>query len=227
MDGGHESGRGPRVKDMQDLSKFQHPRFARMYERMSAESERWGTAERRRLLLAGLSGRVLEVGAGNGLNFAHYPPEVSEVVAVEPEDRLRALAQRAAGGAGAPVRVLAGHGEELPVEDGGFDAVVASLVLCSVPDQVKALAEVRRVLRPGGELRFFEHVRSDRRGAALAQHLLTPLWRRAAGGCRLNRDTERAIRGSGLVVEELERFPFKAAPSAPSLPHIAGRARNP
>ncbi|MFC4112216.1 class I SAM-dependent methyltransferase [Nonomuraea zeae] len=212
---------------MPDLSQFQNPRFARMYERLSVESERRGAAEHRRKLLAGLSGRVVEIGAGNGLSFAHYPPEVSEVVAIEPEDRLRALAEREAGRAGVPVRVLAGHGGALPVEDDGFDAAVVSLVLCSVPDQAAALAEVRRVLKAGGELRFFEHVRSAHRGVALAQDVVTPLWRRFGGGCRLNRDTARAFAASGLVVEEMERFSFKAVPSAPALPHILGRARNP
>ncbi|ADU01998.1 methylase involved in ubiquinone/menaquinone biosynthesis (plasmid) [Mycolicibacterium gilvum Spyr1] len=128
-----------------DLSTFQHPRFARMYERISAESEERGTAERLDHALAGLSGRVIEVGAGNGLNFGHYPPTVAEVVAVEPDDHLRGLAAQAAESAPVPVQVLAGHATALPVEDGGFDAVVASLVLCSVPDQRAALAEMRRV----------------------------------------------------------------------------------
>ncbi|MFG1707878.1 class I SAM-dependent methyltransferase [Nonomuraea sp. M3C6] len=212
---------------MQDLSQFQHPRFARMYERLSVESERWGTAEHRRRLLAGLAGRVVEIGAGNGMNFAHYPPEVREVVAVEPEDRLRALAERAAGGVTVPVRVVAGHAGALPVEDGGFDAAVVSLVLCSVPDQRAALAEVRRVVRAGGELRFYEHVRSGSRVVGLLQDLVTPLWSLVAGGCRPNRDTERVIRESGLVIEECERFPFKPVPSTPSMAHILGRARNP
>jgi SAM-dependent methyltransferase len=133
---------------MQDLSRFQRPRFARMYERMSVEAERHGTALQRGRLLAGLSGRVIEVGAGNGMNFPHYPVEVSEVVAVEPEDRLRALAERDAAGAPVPVTVVPGHGGSLEFADGSFDAAVLSLVLCSVPDQPAALAEVRRVLRP-------------------------------------------------------------------------------
>ncbi|MEO3794193.1 class I SAM-dependent methyltransferase [Nonomuraea sp. B10E15] len=212
---------------MRDLSKFQRPRFARAYERMSAESERSGTAEHRQRLLAGLAGRVVEIGAGNGMNFRHYPPEVREVVAVEPEDVLRSAAERAAGGVTVPVRVVAGHAGALPVEDGGFDAAVVSLVLCSVPDEAAALAEVRRVLRPGGELRFYEHVRSRGTVLGLLQDLVTPLWRVVAGGCRPNRDTARAIRESGLVIEEHARFSHKPVPSTPALPHILGRARKP
>ncbi|MCK2217654.1 class I SAM-dependent methyltransferase [Actinomadura sp. ATCC 31491] len=212
---------------MQDLSRFQHPRFARMYERMSVEAEPHATGPLRRRMLAGLAGRVVEVGAGNGLNFAHYPAEVREVVAIEPDDVLRAGAERAAGATRVPVRVVAGHAGELPAEDGGYDAVVLSMVLCSVPDQRAALAEVRRVLRPGGEVRFLEHVRSANPATGLLQDLLTPVWRLAAGGCRPNRNTERALRDSGLLVEECERFPFKPLPSSPTLTHILGRARNP
>jgi ubiquinone/menaquinone biosynthesis C-methylase UbiE len=136
--------------EMSDLSRFQHPRFARMYERISADSERRGTAAYRDQALAGLSGRVIEVGAGNGMNFAHYPQTVDEVVAVEPEDRLRALAADAASRAPLPVTVVAGHADDLPYEDASFDAGVASLVLCSVPEPRRSLAGLHRVIRPGG-----------------------------------------------------------------------------
>src|SRR5436309_13884328 len=102
---------------MTDLSAFQHPRFARLYEKISAESERRGTAAHRDRALAGLAGRVIEVGAGNGMNFGHYPAEVTEVTAVEPEDRLRALAGRAAAAAPVPVRVVPGHAGALPFAD--------------------------------------------------------------------------------------------------------------
>src|SRR5437763_1988472 len=174
---------------MTDLSAFQHPRFARMYERISRESEQRGTAEHRERALTGLSGRVIEVGAGNGMNFSHYPDTTTEVLAVEPEDRLRRLAEQAAQSAPVPIRVLAGHAGALPAEDSTCDAVVASLVLCSVPDVAGALAEIHRVLRPAGELRFFEHVRSDKPWYGLLQDAITPVWSRAGGGCHLNRDT--------------------------------------
>ena len=137
-----------------------HPLFARLFDRMAAKTEEQGAAEHRERLLAGLGGRVIEVGAGNGLNFSHYPGTVAEVVAVEPEDYLRAKAERVAEDAPVAIRVVDGLADDLPAEDASFDAAVASLVLCSVPDQAAALAELRRVLRPGAELRFYELVLS-------------------------------------------------------------------
>ena len=134
------------------------PRFARMYMRSAATAEERGATDHRRRLLEGLTGTVVEIGAGHGLNFALYPREVSEVVAVEPEPTLRRQAETAAKRANVPIRLLAGVADELPLEDESADAVVASLVLCTVPDQSRAFAEIRRVLRPGGELRFYEHV---------------------------------------------------------------------
>ena len=102
---------------------------------------------------------MIEVGAGNGLNFPHYPADVEELVAVEPEEYLRERAVAAVRTAPVPIRVLDGVAGRLPAGDGSFDAAVVSGVLCSVPDQGSALADLRRVLRPGGELRFYEHVR--------------------------------------------------------------------
>lgn len=106
----------------------------------------------------GCTGTIVEVGAGHGLNFPHYPPTVDEVVAIGPEATLRAAAEKAAASASVPIRAVAGVAEELRADDASPDAVVASLVLCSVPDQARAFAEAQRVLRPGGELRFYEHV---------------------------------------------------------------------
>ncbi|GFG73363.1 class I SAM-dependent methyltransferase [Mycobacterium botniense] len=210
---------------MADLSQFQHPRFARMYERISAESERRGTAAHRDRALAGLVGRVIEIGAGNGLNFSHYPDAVTEVVAVEPDDHLRGLAEEAATRAPVPVRVLAGHATALPVDDHGFDAAVASLVLCSIADTQAALAEIRRVLKPTGQLRFFEHVRSEKPWFGLLQDAIAPLWSRIGGGCHPNRDTAAAIRAAGFDIEELDRFYYAPLRFFPSHAHILGRAR--
>jgi ubiquinone/menaquinone biosynthesis C-methylase UbiE len=208
-----------------NLSEFQHPRFARMYERISVESERRGTAEHRDRVLAGLSGHVIEIGAGNGLNFPHYPDTVAEVVAVEPDDHLRGLAEEAAKEATVAVRVIAGHSTALPVAEGEFDAVVASLVLCSVPNLQPALAELRRVLKPGGQLRFFEHVRSDHPVFGLLEDMITPFWSRMGGGCQPNRDTTSAIEAAGFSIEEIDRFYYAPLRFFPSQAHILGRAR--
>lgn len=195
-----------------------------MYERVSAESERRGTAAHRQRLLAGLTGKVIEVGAGNGMNFSHYPESVAEVVAIEPEDRLRVLAERAATSARVPIRVVAGHADAFPFGEAAFDAAVVSLVLCSVRDPGRSLAELRRVLRPGGELRFFEHVRSSNLLLGALEDLVTPLWSRAAGGCHLNRDAAAAIRKAGFRIEDVERFAYRPLRGAPPHAHVLGRA---
>ncbi|RPK69905.1 MULTISPECIES: class I SAM-dependent methyltransferase [unclassified Streptomyces] len=184
-----------------------HPVFARFYARMSVVAEtRAGLAAVRSDLLAGLSGRVIEIGAGNGLNFAHYPPAVSEVVAIEPERSLRRLAVRSALRAGLPVDVVPGAAEALPVKSEAFDGAVASLVLCSVRDVERSLAEIVRVLRPGGELRFFEHVLADDRAMAAAQRVLDrTVWPLLTGGCHTGRDTLAAIERAGFVVEAYRR----------------------
>jgi ubiquinone/menaquinone biosynthesis C-methylase UbiE len=210
---------------MADLAQFQHPRFARMYERISAESERRGTAGQRDRLLAGLTGRVIEVGAGNGMNFSRYPNTVTEVVAVEPDNHLRALADRAIARAAVPVRVVAGHATALSAEDASFDAAVTSLVLCSFPDVPAALAEIRRVLKPGGQLRFFEHVRSARPWLGLLEDAITPLWSRVGGGCHPNRDTAAAIRTGGFDIGDLDRFSYAPLRFYPSHAYILGRAQ--
>jgi ubiquinone/menaquinone biosynthesis C-methylase UbiE len=207
-----------------DLERFQHPRFARMYERISEESERRGTAVLRGQALAGLTGRVLELGAGNGLNFAHYPATVTEVVAVEPEDRLRTLAEQAAERADVPIRVIAAHAGELPFDDHYFDAAVVSLVLCSVPDPRAALTELRRVLTPTGQLRFFEHVRSANPVFGLLQDVVTPVWARAGGGCHLNPDTAADIRAAGFTIEQLGEVVYAPLKFAPPQTHILGHA---
>jgi SAM-dependent methyltransferase len=212
---------------MSDLSAFQHPRFARLWEQISADAEHRGAAAHRDRALAGLAGTVVEIGAGNGTNFAHYPDTVTQVIAIEPEDRLRALAERAATTAPVPVRVAAGHADALPLEDASADAAVVSLVLCSVPDPRRALTEARRVLKPGGELRFFEHVRSANRAIGGLQAAIGPLWSAVGGGCHLNRDTAAAITAAGFLIDELDRFTYRPLKFVPAHAHILGRARTP
>jgi ubiquinone/menaquinone biosynthesis C-methylase UbiE len=207
-----------------------HPIFARFYEKLSVQMDRAGAAEHRRVLVAGLSGRVIEVGAGNGRMFAHYPPAVTEVLAVEPEPRLRAAAETAARTAPVPIRVVDGVADPLPAGDGEFDAAVTALVLCTVPDQRAALAEIRRVLRPGGELRFLEHVIAEQPGTLRRVQRIADatLWPLLAGGCHSARDTAAAITAAGFTVDELHRFRFPPdGPTSPSSPLIRGSATSP
>lgn len=205
------------------------PVFARLLARAAQLEERRGGAEHRRRLLAGLHGRVIELGAGSGVSFAHYPATVTELVAVEPEEHLRAMAQDAARGAPIPVRVVDAVADRLPASDGEMDAGVVTAVLCSVEDPAGALRELIRVIRPGGELRFFEHVAARSPRLALLQRALdATLWPRMMGGCHTTRDTEAAILAAGFQIEERERFSFRAhAIGTPVAPRILGRARRP
>jgi SAM-dependent methyltransferase len=223
------AGRRPRHQKSFDNLPFMpldtsaRPLFARCLARSAAISERKGADGYRRRLLAGLAGRVIEVGAGTGINFRHYPRAVAEVLAVEPEPNLRAMAEAAAHESPVPVRVVAGTAEALPAQDGSIDAGVSAGLLCSVPDPAAALTELARVIRPGGELRFYEHVISRRRRGAL---LPRGLWERAMGGCRTSRDTAAAIAHAGFDVQSIERFTFHPTLlDFPVAPKILGRAR--
>jgi ubiquinone/menaquinone biosynthesis C-methylase UbiE len=209
-------------------TRVHHPIFARMYRRIAAEAEGKGASEHRDELLAGVAGRVIEVGAGTGLNFAHYPTEVSEVVAVEPEPYLRAAAEAAAAAAATPVTMVDGTADDLTAAAGEFDAGVVSLVLCSVPNQASALAELFRVIRPGGELRFYEHVRSPKPGFARVQRTLDLVWPWFGGGCHTSRETEHAVAEAGFIIDRVRHFTFRPALcAAPVSPHIIGVARRP
>jgi SAM-dependent methyltransferase len=207
-----------------------HPLFARYYARISVTAEtRLGMGGVRDRLLAGLSGRVIEIGAGNGLNFAHYPSTVSEVVAIEPERLLRQLAVEAALRSDVPVDVVPGAAEALPVKSEAFDAAVVSLVLCSVRDVPRTLAELRRVLRPGGTVRFFEHGKGGGRAMTYTQRGLDrTVWPRLNGGCHLARDPIAALRDAGFELGPYRRMLMpERGPRLPTSYCVLGSAWRP
>jgi ubiquinone/menaquinone biosynthesis C-methylase UbiE len=207
-------------------TQVSHPLFARFYRRLVVPSiAREGGDELRRRVLAGLKGTVLEIGVGDGANFPHYPDEVARIVAVEPEPYLR---EQAASHTDERVELRDAVATELPMADGEADAVVSTFVLCSV-DQAAALAEARRVLRSGGELRFLEHVRAHEPGfVRRTQRVLdATVWPRLFGGCHVGRDTVAAIERAGFTVTDLERFAFPEGARGPSSAAVLGYALRP
>jgi ubiquinone/menaquinone biosynthesis C-methylase UbiE len=209
------------------MALVNNPVFARYFARFGGRNEERGNRELRKEMLAGLSGRVLEVGPGNGLNFPHYPLSVQEVVAVEPEPYLRSRAAEAAAAAPVPIRVADGTADELPAADGSFDAVVVSGLLCSVADPSAALREFRRVLRPDGELRFYEHVRSRDALFAAFQQAADLVWPRLMGGCHVRRQTQATIEAV-FTIQTCRGFRFPPDAWAwPVAPRILGIARKP
>jgi ubiquinone/menaquinone biosynthesis C-methylase UbiE len=192
-----------------------HPLFARFYDRLTARAERGGLGDMRRELLSSASGRVLELGAGTGHNLEHYPDAVTELVLAEPDPNMATLLRerldREGTAAGQP-SVIEAPAEELPFDDGTFDTVVATLVLCTVEDPGRALAEVRRVLVEGGRFLYLEHVRSARPGLARWQDWLERPWGKFAGGCHPNRATDELLAGAGFWIDSLERDKLPKAP---------------
>lgn len=190
--------------------------FARLYDRVLAPLEEAGLQAWRAELLADLSGTVAEIGAGTGANLAHYPATVDRLVLTEPEPamlaQLRARLDRAP--AGVDVVARQASAASLPLDDGEADAVVATLVLCTVPAPGAVLAEVRRVLRPGGRLVFLEHVAADDRPERLRrQRRVDLVWPHVAGGCRLTRRTEAAIVDAGFTLGAVTRESARKAPT--------------
>jgi ubiquinone/menaquinone biosynthesis C-methylase UbiE len=212
-----------RSRDNHETSsmKVGHPIFAALYDPVGASAERRWMGGRRRRLLAGARGAVLEIGGGTGANLAHYR-NVDRVTIAEPDPFMRNRIGPKLDEARVPVEVSAAGAEALPYPDGSFDTVVSTLVLCTVPDQEAALDEVRRVLRPGGRLLFIEHVRAAG-SAARWQDRLEPLWRRLLGGCHPNRDTVAAIEEAGFEIETFESF-YPPDPLSALMPHVQGSA---
>jgi ubiquinone/menaquinone biosynthesis C-methylase UbiE len=200
--------------------------FAALYDRMLAGTEDAGLRDRRRELLSEAEGATLELGAGTGLNLDLYPAAVTELVLTEPSEHMaRRLRERAAAEARA-VEVVESPAERLPFPDDRFDTVVGTLVLCTVDDPARTLAEVNRVLRPGGRLLFLEHVRSDDPRVARWQDRLERPWRFMGAGCHCNRDTPATLEASPLRVERLDHGELPKAPPIVR-PLILGDARSP
>lgn len=187
--------------------------LAAIYDPFMRASERACLDAWRGALLAGATGEVLEIGAGTGANLAHYPAGVSRLVLSESDRFMLAKLEpkaRESGREGVIVREASATA--LPFDAGSFDAVVSTLVLCSVEDVAAVLAEVKRVLRPGGTLRFLEHVAADHDPSRLAwQRRIEPLWKRLAGNCHLTRRTSEEIRRAGFVIEEEQRESMRKA----------------
>ena len=172
-----------------------------LYDGLCAVMERTGLAPFRHWIAAGARGRTLDVGCGTGRGLRFYGPGAS-VVGIDPAGTSLARAARRLPGS----RLVQASAEALPFRDGVFDTVVSSFVFCSVPDPARGFAEVKRVLRPDGQLRMLEHVRSRRRWKAAFQDRVQPLWTRLSGGCRPNRETERLVEASGFVIDRLDRL---------------------
>ena len=158
----------------------------------------------RERVIARAAGRVLEIGAGSGLNFPLYGGTIEHIVALDPSPKLLAMARRAAGKAARPVELLEASAEAIPLPDRSIDTVVTTWTLCTIPDTARALAEMRRVLKPDGRLLFVEHGRSPDAGVRRWQDRLTPLWKRLGGGCHLNREITDLIENGGFRIEHLD-----------------------
>lgn len=205
-----------------------HKWFASMYDRMLASQEKGYLGAVRKEMLKDVSGDVLEIGAGTGANFQYYGAG-AKVVATEPDPYMMERAQKRAAESDKNIELKSAPAEALPFPDASFDYVIDTLVLCSVKDQRKALSEMKRVLRPGGELRLYEHVRYENPAGALMQNIISPAWQWVGAGCHPNRDTGRALRDAGFEVLSAEVT--KPSPPIPPMlftrPHLRAIARRP
>jgi SAM-dependent methyltransferase len=186
--------------------------FAALYDRGLKATEEAGLGEMRRELLAGAGGRVLEIGAGTGVNLDLYPNRVEELVLLEPDPHMAKRLRAKLAAARRAATVVESPAERVPYEDASFDTAVATLVLCTIPDPTAALAEASRVLKPGGKLLFVEHVRSENPGLARWQDRLEKPWRFLGDGCHCNRDTLGEIAASPLRLQSVEHGHMPKAP---------------
>lgn len=206
------------------MADHEHPIFARLYDPVMEWPEREFLAEHREFLASGATGRVLDIGAGTGAQFSAFEgqDDIETVHAVEPDQHMRARAERKAADIDLSIEFSDASAESLPYENDSFDTVVAAFVFCTIPDAAAALDEVSRVLAPGGEFRFVEHVRADGI-AGLAHDLCAPAWHTVAGGCHLNRETGRQF----LSDDRFEVLAYDRLESGVSrlLPVVRGRMR--
>ena len=195
------------------MSKIWESTFSAIYDPLLWMGERAGMAGRRSALLSRATGRVLELGAGTGLNLPHYPDHLDELVLTEPSPPMIARLERRAKRSQVPTNVMVADAEQLPFEDDGFDTVVSTLVLCTVDDPKRTIEEIARVLRPGGRLLFLEHVRADTPMLARWQDRLHRPWHAFAAGCNANRPTVDMLQDSPLRVAKVERDRWKWMPA--------------
>jgi SAM-dependent methyltransferase len=183
--------------------------LAHLYDVVMTVLDRIGVAERRRRLVRAATGRVIEIGAGTGLELAHYPPGV-RVYAIDPDFEMIQRARSRSKAATAAVTLLVADARALPFRDATFDTAISALAFCTIPDPDRAASEMRRVLRATGAAWLLEHVRARHQALASAQRVLTPVWRRLAGGCHLDRPTADVIARAGFDVD-VERSAFDGA----------------
>lgn len=205
-----------------------HKWFAAIYDKLLASEEKKFLGAIRAEMLKDVSGEVLEIGAGTGANFQYYS-NGAHVVAIEPDPYMLERARKRAADATADIELRQDTAEELPFPDASFDFVIDTLVLCSVRDPRKVLAEIKRVLKVGGELRLYEHVRYKNPIGALSQDIISPVWQWFGAGCHPNRDTERLVREAGFELSDV-RMRKELPPIPPmifSRPHLQAVAKRP
>lgn len=186
--------------------------FSALYDRCFKAAEEAGLREMRREVTAGARGRVLELGAGTGLNLDLYPLDVADLTLVEPDPHMVKQLRKRVSELGSAAEVVEAPGENLPFEDDSFDTVVVTLVLCTVPNPTVTLAEIKRVLKPDGQFLFLEHVRSPEPNLAKWQDRLEKPWRFLGDGCHCNRDTESALKVAGFELSGIEHPELPKAP---------------